>query len=1231
MLEPMRADARRAALIFLVGLVLLLGAAITGLVPYPGQKQWLEAFEVGGRVSFPFIYAYASLAIFIFWATAPDVWERRVAFLSWPVLALGLKLRYFADADMLRLVQSGDVNALHWIVGSLALACVVPLLWGCIKPTSDPAMRQLIGRRRDLVLLTVMFSFVPSTALTMTAALHPQTWDLYALQFDRAAGVSTMPALVPWLKRSIVLENILFLSYAYTPVAFLLVAAAQVRRGGTPPISALLGWVALSVGALSAYHLFPITGPVYVFSSDFVNVVRDIPDDALKLLVVDNYTRNGMPSMHFGWLFAAAIVYSFGESSWWGRWLMGLWAAAVAASTQMLGEHYVIDLVVSPPFTLAILALCCVRRPWRGDRARIVAIGLTTWLAWVVVLRTSVPWIVHHAWVAKAMVVVTLGIGAWLLWLLRRLVVKTAPIALVPRVPMSTARRGALAITAASGGASAVFLCVAAKQVQLVGMDSARALVMAFAGALVVLAVGALIGARVLARARTPQRAHAVLEAAQAVLAVIALPVLSLLVGLAGDTAALPIALAVLLPMLLLMGARLPTLTASLEELGSTAAARAGASLAVMTGAAGVFILFAVYGLLPAIGQQRTLLLVGLLHLLVALAVLERDKRQRSAAPAGSALVERPTEEPTAVPGVLPTPMAVIATMLAGALAVGLVLVQGHLLSIAAGRSVYAYALMATMAATGLAVGHHLARYWYWSARLPALAGLAFAWAGIGASLALASAHWNDLPEFFGAYMGYPLIHNFGSREAVRGTVCALMLMPAGIFAGMARVLAMASASSIRGVARDMALHAIGGAIGAVLIGLWLLPISGGVVSAQVVTWIAVAAALVTALLAVANLPGDADAGSPRLRLQALGTALASGLLAWTCGGWPLDPAKQGSTPHAFFARQDWGTTIDSVERFGEGLSTVIRSTGDRPVKQLLVNGRFRGNDQWAGETQTQIAFTLAALLHQDRRGAALAVGYGTGLTSRILKDAGFERLDLVDADPSAVALADRHFQALNRGVARQPGVTMREASARSALRISSDEVPAYDLVLIDEPALWFAGAADAFNREFYQLARRRLSQQGVLAQRIALSRQTPADLLSIIATVRESFGQVSLYVAGSQGLLVATADRERALPMTSALARLEGAQALATIRAALGRSLLTLPNDRLLGPAGVDAFLHDTGLPPVFWSSTDDNLQLELGAPKGNVLDADESLKGNLKVLERYRGVQGPSREDPQ
>ena len=1227
MLEPMRAEARRAAFIFSIGLAVLIAAATTGLVAYPGQKQWFEAFEVGGRVSFPFIYAYASLAIFVFWATAPDVLERRVAILSWPVVAFAMKQRYFGNVDMSQVILAGDIKALHWILASLALACVAPLLWGCFKRPVDPVARELVGRRRDLMLLTVMFAFVPSSALTMTAALHPQTWDLYALQFDRAAGISPIPTLVPWLKHSIVVDKILFLAYAYTPVAFLLVAALQVRRGGTPPISALLAWVGLSVSALGAYHLFPITGPVYVFSSDFLDVLRGVPDDVLKLLVVDNYPRNGMPSMHFGWMFTVAIIWCFSDTRWWTRVLMCLWAATVAASTQMLGEHYAIDLVVSPPFTLAILALCSVRRPWRGDRAAIIVIGLTTWLVWVVVLRTSVPWILHHAWVAKAMVVVTLAIGAWLLWRLRRLIVKTAPIELAPRQPMSPARRGALAMSAASGGASAVFLCVALKQLELAGADSARALVLVLAAALGAIAAGALIGARVLARSQSPARAHAMLEAGLAVLAVLTLPVLGVLQALAGDSGSVLLAAAVVLPTLLLLGARLPVLTASLTEPGTSHFARATSSLAVMTGASGVFILVAAYGLLPAIGQQRSLLLAGLIHLLAALVLMERDKRQRAAESSAdtSSSIERVT--PADRPAVEHRDWPLLSSgtaVLAGALAVGVVLVQGHLLSIAAGRSVQAYALMAASAAIGLAIGHEIARRW--ASRLPPLPGSALAWAGLGASLALASAHWNDLPEFFGAYMAYPLVHNFGAREAVRGTVCALMLMPAAAFAGMARVLSMRGASSPGGTATGIALNAAGGVVGALAVGLWLLPAFGGIVSAQVLTLIAVVAAVATALLI---LGGPEKAGLRPWRLPTLGASLAAGLLAWACGGWPLDPAQQGAAAHAFFVRQDWGRTIDSAERFGDGLSTVTVSVGERPVKQLLVNGRFRGNDQWTGENQTQTAFTLAALLHQDRRGSALAVGYGTGLTARILKDAGFQRLDLADADPSAVALADRHFQSLNRDVSRLPGVTMSDLSARGALRAASKAGAAYDLILIDEPALWFAGAADAFNREFYQLALRRLSAQGVLAQRISLSRQAPSELLAIIATLRESFPQVSLYALGSQGLLVATADRERALPMTAALARLERESTLAPVLAALGRSPLTLPNDRLLGPAGVDVFLHDTGLPPVFWASTDDNLHLEFGTPRGNVLDADESLKGNLKVLERYRGVQGASREE--
>jgi hypothetical protein len=56
-----------------------------------------------------------------------------------------------------------------------------------------------------------------------------------------------------------------------------------------------------------------------------------------------------------------------------------------------------------------------------------------------------------------------------------------------------------------------------------------------------------------------------------------------------------------------------------------------------------------------------------------------------------------------------------------------------------------------------------------------------------------------------------------------------------------------------------------------------------------------------------------------------------------------------------------------------------------------------------------------------------------------------------------------------------------------------------------------------------------------------------------------------------------------------------------------------------IIDPRGVDLFLESLGVPASTWIATDDNLVLEYGTPKGNVLDGPASMRHNVATLRRF------------
>ena len=93
-------------------------------------------------------------------------------------------------------------------------------------------------------------------------------------------------------------------------------------------------------------------------------------DASLAFRIADamNLERNYLPSLHVALAVLCALAFGEGRSRAW-RWLLGVWALAVALSTVLTQQHFVLDVVAG-----AVLAAAC----WRMARDRA---GRSRWLA----------------------------------------------------------------------------------------------------------------------------------------------------------------------------------------------------------------------------------------------------------------------------------------------------------------------------------------------------------------------------------------------------------------------------------------------------------------------------------------------------------------------------------------------------------------------------------------------------------------------------------------------------------------------------------------------------------------------------------------------------------------------------------------------------------------------------------------------------------------------------------
>ncbi|WP_437586551.1 fused MFS/spermidine synthase [Sorangium sp. So ce1000] len=521
--------------------------------------------------------------------------------------------------------------------------------------------------------------------------------------------------------------------------------------------------------------------------------------------------------------------------------------------------------------------------------------------------------------------------------------------------------------------------------------------------------------------------------------------------------------------------------------------------------------------------------------------------------------------------------------------------VQTHLLALLIGNSAYAFGLMLAVFLVCLAAG---------AARSPALArrhgegALSRGLVSAALSLAATVPLWDQLPRLF-AFAGKH-VDGWAGREACRALAALAILALPTLCMGTTFPLLLARAAAHVDVAarvgRLTSANTLGTIAGSIATGYLLLPALG---SERALLAIALAFAL-TAVLAAAR----SGAELPR----ALALAAAAAAVAALGPGW--DMARLTSGANVYFAMGPRPERIDLVrEDVHGGVTTVAHRAG---VTTMYTNGKFQGDDGPEMTAQRRFAHFPSLFLRDTR--AALIIGLGTGTTTGTLAAYPFEHIDVAEISPAIVEASRRFFAGPSLGALDDPRVRLSLNDGRNELLVAAPG--RYDLIAIELTSVWFAGAASLYSREFYELARSRLTEGGVLQQWVQLHHIRRRELAVVLRTMRSAFPHVALFVGGAQGILVASG-----APLVASQARLAGLDARPSLQATLaGARLEDLLDALVTSGDDLDRLVADAAEDGGPILSTDDNLYLEYATPKGNVLPYGASLDATLALLERYR-----------
>lgn len=767
---------------------------------------------------------------------------------------------------------------------------------------------------------------------------------------------------------------------------------------------------------------------------------------------------------------------------------------------------------------------------------------------------------------------------------------------------------------------------------QVVGVSS-LAISAVVATFLLGLGLGARVAGRVAGRVSRPLFAYGLLELGIGAMALAVPHLLSVLgtvyapfgLGALHLPATFALALVLLLPPTLAMGATLPLLTRWYAQDPATLGHDTGWLYAVNTTGAVAGAALAGFVLLPGLGQPLTIQLAAGANMVVG----------GVAALVGLRVALAPRRAVIHQPAAAQVPSADRRVLLAFALSGGAAMVQqvtwSRSFELFTGSTTYAFSLIVCAFIAGLAIGGHLMSHVVDRLRAPAAV---LGWVNVGIACAGASLIpvIGELP----VWMVEPLAARADSFVAtqlfVLSCLAVLVLLPTVLMGATyplaIRALVTDPARAPDTVGRAYSWNTIGAVLGSAGAGLLLVPALG----LQDTLWLAVALNLVGAAVLLGP-TGSRLARCLAWTLPALG--LAGILLApdWNPRRMNLAPWLYASdlvdNPALLHQTLESGSLVYHQEGRGATVTAIRRSTGSLVLR---VNGKTDASTYEDRMTQGTMG-VLGPLLSEGRE-RVLMIGLGSGMSAAAALDHQIEHLTVAELLPEVAGAAKAFGPDLGMPL-DDPRIDLRLVDGRQLLLYDDTR---YDVIVSQPTNLFVSGMSGLFTVETFAAMSDRLAPGGVAlvwCQGYLLGQE---EFQTIVRSFVEVFPHATLWqgdpfdlilVAGTAPLVM-DADRlaERVRGLSGS--RAERWAALSSV-ADLQRYYLMGPDAlRALGGAGTlhhdaDPFLEFTAPRALY----DDSLSLDLGAlfaarERLPLTGAAATLEAELDVrLAAARGVE--------
>ncbi len=295
----------------------------------------------------------------------------------------------------------------------------------------------------------------------------------------------------------------------------------------------------------------------------------------------------------------------------------------------------------------------------------------------------------------------------------------------------------------------------------------------------------------------------------------------------------------------------------------------------------------------------------------------------------------------------------------------------------------------------------------------------------------------------------------------------------------------------------------------------------------------------------------------------------------------------------------------DEMLYYREGLTATIsvqRSGKDHIYWKT--NGKIDGSH---GDALTQLMIGYIGIFLNPNARQTAVIGLGTGMTAKALSAFPVTEIDVLEIEPSMIKTAT-FFNEGNGNILEDPRVHVIQTDGRNYFLATRKR---YDVISSEPSNPWIAGVGNLYTREFYEIIKSRLNENGIFAQWFHNYSMSPDDFRMVFRTFGESFPYVTIWEMKESDFLMVGSLKEQVFDYRVLKDFFTKNDKLRADFKALGLSdIYSVFGFYRMGKKELMAFTEGADV------NTDDGAQLEYSAPK-NLRRATSTL--NQKIMEPF------------